>query len=148
MITDLYGYCINDPINAVDPWGLMSETDCSWLEPFIEGQITITNNYKDIASGTYNNSYKQFIILRRNTETIADASGYKSEAYDNMPCEVQHIVDIHESYHQWHMPFLVSSILYLFNLNSWAEFIAAEEYRAHSISNRLLNELYEKECKK
>jgi len=128
----------------------MSEADCSWLKSFIERQQIVTEKYKDIASDTNKNSYREFVDFRANSEKLADAGGYRSESAKKMPSEVQQIIDEHESDHQGRLYLTIPKSFWYMTTDKekWAKFMAAEEVKAHSISNKRLNDLYKKECEK
>ena len=136
----------NSPVNFNDPFGLLTGEEIKDLQEFLAGQERILGAYKNVAKGDEN--YKRFVELRKKTTTIANAAGQRSDFYKNAPPEVQNIIDVHESYHQWHPEFLMTGILYLVSPDAFARFMAREEIRAHNISNRLLRELLEKELNK
>jgi len=67
-----------------------------------------------------------------------------------MPSEVQQIIDEHESDHQGRLYLIIPKSFWYMTTDKekWAKFMAAEEVKAHSISNKRLNDLYKKECEK
>ncbi len=147
---NLFIYVRNNPINFKDLFGLkLSKSQLEELKKFIEGQEEILEEYKKIAAAS--NALEKYMEFRKKTEAIANAAGYRSECYKNASPEVQKIIDIHESYHVYFPQYFFHGSLMSFlsrsPVDSFLRFLAAEEIRAYTISNRLLKELYEKESR-
>ncbi len=51
--TDLYGYCLNDPVNWIDPWGLLAGTVSGAVTGAVAGAVTgaVTGGPSGIVSG-------------------------------------------------------------------------------------------------
>ena len=78
--TDLFGYCLNDPINYVDPFGLMGV-----LKPIKEG-FGIYRNY-DVAYNVYSKRLDQLFDLRQQAHD-------KRFAGELSPCDFQRVEEV------------------------------------------------------